>query len=398
VCGTHLRNEIMRSPEDEIDVVTLASRIFSLYGEPENPDVIGLLCDAITGEAERAMSLRDEFDNAEAITRQYVAIPPVGLSPELRTSVHPSRALCGDAGSFALCVTHDVDLIPQRHPAIEACRRAARYLTASKTSRVGTYQALRSLAVAVAREIGIGRMTPFDHWIRQADRFQYRPTWFFLAGDYRPRDPLDMNYLLTDEMVGESSRGTVADFAQEVHSRGHEVGLHGSIAAATDGAELLRQRRLLEGATGIGLQSVRMHYLRFDWDKTPTAIQHAGFRFDSTLGFNRRAGYRTGATMPHPLWCSRTGAFTDVLEVPMAIMDVQFPIGAPRDVVSRIQRDTLDWAARTGGCCVLNWHPNYISQQLYIEQFEALLQRAKALGAWGCTVSEVGEAAAARLS
>jgi hypothetical protein len=374
--------------------MTVASRIFSLYGEPESPGGIELLHDALTGETERGFSLRDEFNNSEAITREYVSIAPVELSRAFGTSEHQSRALCGDAGSFALCVTHDVDLIPQRHPVIEACRRAARQLTASKSYRHGTYMAIRSLAVGVAREVRIGRMRSFKEWIKFAERFPYRPTWFFLAGDYLPRDPLDMDYVLSDEMADDSFHGSVADFARDLHGRGHEVGLHGSIAAAMNGSELLRQRRTLELATGIALRSVRMHYLRFDWHTTPMAIQEAGFRFDSTIGFNRRAGYRTGVALPHPLWCASTGKFTNVIEVPMAVMDVQFPASAPRGLVAQIHRETLDWAARTGGCCVLNWHPNYLNQGAYVEQFEALLERAKALGAWGCSVSDVGEAAA----
>jgi len=62
--------------------------------------------------------------------------------------------------------------------------------------------------------------------------------------------------------------------------------------------ELKRQKRALEKALDHEVVSIRQHYLHYDIRITPAVHGEAGFKYDSTLGFNDNAGFRFGTCYP----------------------------------------------------------------------------------------------------
>ena len=101
---------------------------------------------------------------------------------------------------------------------------------------------------------------------------------------------------------------------QKVISSGCEVGLHG-IDTWVDSTKGREERDRVTQTLGTTVTGVRMHWLFFD-EKSPAALEQAGFSYDSTVGYNETVGYRAGtAQVYRPL-----GA-TNLFELPLHIMD-----------------------------------------------------------------------------
>ena len=89
---------------------------------------------------------------------------------------------------------------------------------------------------------------------------------------------------------------------REIDRQGWEIGLHSSWYSFDDVDELKRQKEALESALGHEVISIRQHYLHYDIRVTPVVQAAAGFKYDSTLGFNDNVGFRFGTCYPYHLY------------------------------------------------------------------------------------------------
>jgi len=139
---------------------------------------------------------------------------------------------------------------------------------------------------------------------------------------------------------------------------------------------MLEQRRRLETLVGHPVQGVRQHSLRFDPTRTPQAMAHAGFRFDSTAGFADRNGFRLGIADVVP-W-SWPG---DVVEAPFAWMDRALSKYRGIEDPDAWTADALDLAGsarEVEGLWVGVWHSNLAPALGYPDAppaYERLLDR-----------------------
>lgn len=108
---------------------------------------------------------------------------------------------------------------------------------------------------------------------------------------------------------------------QAIRSEGHGIGLHPSFGSWADAGALRQEKARLEESLGAPVESCRQHWLRFGWERTWSAQQAAGFRLDSTLGFNDRPGFRTGAALIHRPWDPVAGGPMSIEVLPMILMD-----------------------------------------------------------------------------
>lgn len=101
---------------------------------------------------------------------------------------------------------------------------------------------------------------------------------------------------------------------------GQDIGLHGTKTAAFD-EESLNEQVLALKKEFDNCDGYRNHYLSFDYQKSFTLLENAGFKYDSTLGFWEHFGYRAGISFPFfPYNITQNRPFR-VLEIPLIIMD-----------------------------------------------------------------------------
>jgi hypothetical protein len=80
---------------------------------------------------------------------------------------------------------------------------------------------------------------------------------------------------------------------KEIIKEGFEVGLHGSYRGATDEKRLRQEKAIVEESLQAEIRKVRQHWLRYEEKITPY-LHDKLFKFDSSIGWNDRMGFRSG--------------------------------------------------------------------------------------------------------
>ena len=237
---------------------------------------------------------------------------------------------------FAVALTHDVDT-PWRWT------RAGLRLAAGKLRR-GDVSELGGLARAPLHRIrGTDPNWSFERIVELEAEHGARSTFFLLAGHAHP----------ADGQAPEAYDRLRARIVDTLADAGAEIGLHGSYMTADDAGRLATEKAALEELSG-PLKGHRYHYLRVDPDANLAAVEQAGFRYDSTLGFPDALGFRAGIAHPFRPWGTR------LVEIPLAAMDATLAedryLGlTAAEAESRLMA-LLDWAAEHGGGFAILWH------------------------------------------
>ncbi|WP_375321586.1 polysaccharide deacetylase family protein [Aliivibrio logei] len=99
----------------------------------------------------------------------------------------------------------------------------------------------------------------------------------------------------------------IRELFREIHSRGHEIGLHPGYHCFNNSENFERstktlKRVLKEEEIEQPILGGRMHYLRWDSKITPKLWDDNGFNYDSTLSFADKSGFRCGTSHPFPMY------------------------------------------------------------------------------------------------
>ena len=133
-------------------------------------------------------------------------------------------------------------------------------------------------------------------FLRAAEiRHQVKSTFFIKSGATAKQD---VKYSL--------SSGVLKSFFGTLNESGFEIGMHPSMKTYLDESLFVREKRKLEESIGFEVHAVRQHYLKFTAGKTVGIWEKAGIKYDSTLGFSRKAGFRGSVAFPFPFIILRT--------------------------------------------------------------------------------------------
>ena len=127
----------------------------------------------------------------------------------------------------------------------------------------------------------------------------------------------------------------------------------------------------------------RQHWLRFSWQNTWAAQGKAGIKFDTTLMFNDRPGFRSSAALAWYPWDSELNRSHTVKTCPSILMDSHLYDYRP---MSDLERNLViqDWLSRVGrvnGAVALLWHPHTLTEDYgWGKGFEHLLETKREIG------------------
>ena len=299
---------------------------------------------------------------------------------------------------FAVCLTHDVDLVY-----FYSLKAAFRQHFCNLKNIRGNRKRIRSLAALVWHSFQAVNHINFDDplfcyekWLEVEASYGARSTFFFWPGwsAVRKHHHSDCSYELTDKVVFDGQKCTVAEMIQEIDRRGWEIGLHPSWYSFDDADEMKRQKEALERALGKEIVSVRQHFLHYDIRITPRVQAEAGLKYDATLGFNDNIGFRFGTCYPFRLYDLKEEKELPIIEVPLIIQD-----GAMLSPVKgmRLDEDTAfgyvmqltEEVEKVGGVLTLLWHPNSIINPRWWNLYLRTLEYLNSKGAFFGTVSDI---------
>lgn len=310
------------------------------------------------------------------------------------------RPIWPDGKPFAVCLTHDVDVV-----SLYSLRQSLRRRKAQIWRPGSAHQKIRSLLglgvdlVSVAKHSG--QKDPlhcFERWLNVENEVDAHSTLFFWPGLSSITKPhhSDCLYELSDPMIFDNQKCTVAEMMQEIDRRGWEIGLHPSWYSFDSVNELKRQKEFIEKALGHEIISLRQHFLHYDIRVTPRVQSEAGFKYDSTLGFNDNVGFRFGTCYPWYLYDLKAERELPIMEVPLIVQDGAMlsstkGMRLDEEAAFRYVTQMAEAAERVGGVLTLLWHPHKVIEpewwNLYLRTLKYLQQK----NVWFASVKEIGE-------
>jgi peptidoglycan/xylan/chitin deacetylase (PgdA/CDA1 family) len=320
---------------------------------------------------------------------------PAGMGAE------PPEPAWPEGKPFALCLTHDVDIITLNASlsgSVRMVRRDLGLLLRGRRDPLATPMQIRNVVrgaflVATLRWLRPRPERTYDEWIKLEDRHGFRSTFFFFPERVSRPHVYDCLYRYDDPMMFDGRRLKVRDVMRELVRSGWDVGLHGSYHSALERGLLGEQKRQIEDVIEAPVRGTRQHWLHYDVRVTPRLQAEAGLEADSTQGFNRNVGFRAGTAFPYCCWDLEAGRPLSVLEVPQHVMDGGlFTANALEYDVDRAVKHCvhlMDQVQAVGGCLTLSWHPNNIQLADYWTVYETVLAEAARRGAWGCSMGQL---------
>jgi len=240
---------------------------------------------------------------------------------------------CGS--TFSVLITHDIDRTTALEPlSVLNSLRGALGLRRSKWWPLATALSPRSLIR------NIERLLEFERCEGIGAHF------FMLSGPYgfgRYSSRTDIRW---------SSAREVARLIQQA---GMSIGLHGSFGAKDRGSYPEEKDRL-EQTLGCAVTTHRNHYLRFNPATLYSQLEEARIRFDFTVGFVSRIGFRAGCARCHRAFDLREGRPSSIFSVPQLFMDTVLDYRSPEQILVAL-REALTDVRAVHGCVCLVFHP-----------------------------------------
>ena len=304
----------------------------------------------------------------------------------------------GDA-PFAVCLTHDVDVISVYD--WKSNLRRIKHVLATRTQQ-NFKQNLILIFEAMENAIRgtlIHENDPFhqfEKWLEVEKEVSAHSTFFFTPENTINTHFSDCWYKYSDNLQFETQKITVGELMQAIDRRGWEIGLHPSWNASTDGDIMKAQKKQVEEVVGHSITSVRQHWLNFDNFKTPAVQVAAGFKYDSSIGFNDNIGFRRGTSYPHHLVDLETNQIFPMFEIPLIVQDGAMfhhrkGLRLNHDMGLKYIQNLANQVRETSGVFTLLWHPNTINQPHYWKAYKSSLKLLHDMGAWFGSVKEIGE-------
>jgi len=310
------------------------------------------------------------------------------------------RPVWPEGKPFAVCLTHDVDIVSlysQRQ--IIRGRKAQLSMADTASKKIKSLLGFGVDLCRMAKHHGMkDPLFCYERWIEVEKEVGAHSTFFFWPGCKSITKPhhTDCAYELDDHIIFDNQRCTVTEMMQEIDRMGWDIGLHPSWYSFDDADALKRQKDAVEKALGHEIVSVRQHYLHYDCRVTPKTQADTGFKYDSTLGFNDNVGFRFGTCYPYFLYDLKADKELPIMEIPLIMQDVAMlnPSKGMRLDGATAFHYVIHLAAcveEFGGVFTLLWHPSHIIKpgwwNLYIRILKCLQPRKP----WFASVREIGE-------
>ncbi len=227
----------------------------------------------------------------------------------------------------------------------------------------GGFSELRHGRLASAMNLLSRRITGQDDWFNfdvildVEKQNAAHSSFYFLCQNGKRAGVQNADYDILDSKLTQSLAA--------IQESGCEIGLHGSFGTHNN---LTRFRSDLNR---LPVQAVgnRFHFLAFDMTSTPHILEDAGIKYDTTLGFADKPGFRNGICFPFNLYDVANDQPLNVVEIPLAVMDTTLQSQAylgvsPGEAWPHIE-NVMAQVRNFGGCLSVLWHNTHFSDYKY---------------------------------
>ena len=277
-----------------------------------------------------------------------------------------------DGKKFAICLTHDIDDIypPLSHTILSA---------ASCIKNLNFNELTNQLLWRFSDK----KNSPYWNFreiMKLEQKYTAKSSFYFLASE---RDIKRFRYKIEDL---ENELGFIND-------NGWELGLHCGYYAYNNLNELKKEKLKLEKISGKKVIGCRNHFLRFEVPHTWELLAKAGFKYDTTLGYSDRVGFRNGMCHPFKPFNLIMNKEIDILEISLNVMDVAlFNHVKSFNEAWEITKSLIDTIEQYNGVLTLLWHNRAFNNPCRMEWeklYEKILDYSYKKDAWLTSAEEI---------
>lgn len=180
----------------------------------------------------------------------------------------------------------------------------------------------------------------------------------------------------------------------ELVSRGHEIGIHGTMQSWDNPEHLGRSLEHLYTVSPEPVTGVRQHYLRFKPGVTARIQAEAGLAYDASLGFSEHEGFRNSYCWPFRFFDFERQRSMDFWEIPLTLMDVThfykriLKLEQSREAVQMLSAEVVKF----NGIFSLLWHNSFFNEREFpgiTDHYTWILDHLRSLGMEGITGREI---------
>ncbi len=204
---------------------------------------------------------------------------------------------------YKITITHDIDFDLLYKNPINFVRRVASSLIKQKSLNITINEVNAFLR-------GKDPYNTFDFLMDISESIGAKSYFFFMASG---SSKYDNNY--------KSNSNFILQSVKKIKQRGHKIGMHYSYNASFNKEQLLKEKKELEANFGVKIDCGRAHYLRFEVPISAQILDEAGFIWDSSLGYERSIGFRSGVCYEYPLFNFLTRKRLNLKEKPLNVME-----------------------------------------------------------------------------
>jgi hypothetical protein len=346
-----------------------------------NLDIFGSVFFMLSRYEETVQSERDQHDRFPAIAsiaqkanflNRPIVDEYVGILFSAMTRIWPRLKRKEKQGK--VLITCDVD-VPY-DDTLKTLPCIAKRVAGDLLKRHSWPKAFKTLNNALAQRRGNWSHDPnntFD-WIMDANEaVNSQVTFFFVSG----RSSIyDVSYNLDEPFI--------KNLLLKIDQREHQIAMHGSYNAVCDSVQLRTENILLQqtcAQAGINqdISSNRQHYLRWDSKKTPSCLEAAGLRYDSTGSFADAPGFRYGTAHSFQMWDWGECCALKISQLPLIVMEVSamddlyLGLGHTGEAID-LMLTLKQRAMQFGGNFTLLWHNSNFTTEKDREFYLALIQ------------------------
>lgn len=283
---------------------------------------------------------------------------------------------------FAFILSHDVDLV-NKNCYKQDLRAAIKHLFHNKglgKLNFFLYFALMFRNILFRLRKGSDTLWDYHIWVDLEKSFNFFSTYFiFIRPEFSNLHYYDCDFKAEDHFRYRGNKVKLKQYLEDLEVNNCEIGLHGSYFAAKNADLVQNQYNKLQKLVKQKICVYRNHYLHFDINETPKALDNSPIAVDSTIGFNRAIGFRAGTCFP--FYLKNEEMQGQILEVSQLIMDSSLFLSNSLELNLELAKtkvkDILDKVEEVGGIFTVNFHPDKISRPYFIEIYNYILEECK---------------------
>jgi len=333
---------------------------------------------------ERWRNFADEFENdwAKSILADYIQTPVVdrmlnflkkliflkakkNKQPLIRVLNYPKGQ------EFGVAFTHDVDItrgIPLKELVTQSVKKTILSISGKKedSKEISDYIMLKNQMVWAFDEM-------FDFYKKR----NWKATFFFLSKTF---EGFRIRYNIATEKYKE--------LFSRIKTEGYEIGLHPSLKAFDTPSKYISEKDKLEKHADVVISGMRQHYLRSKYPRLWELSDRAGLKYDSSLGYNYKAGFRSGTSFVHKTYDFNSDKTLLPVEIPLVFFEYCLPQkGMDEKKSKETIKSLIEAVKKSGGILTVLIHPSNFLQKPYCDYWEYFTGLLKCENIYNATLS-----------